>query len=66
MILGEMRSASIGWEIVVRSAQDRTAWRDLVQALCATGHDCMRISECVGVHKVFILKNIANIVYYLF
>ena len=37
---GKMRSAYIGWENAVRSAQDRAAWRDLVEAFkCATGHD---------------------------
>ena len=34
----EMRSASIGWERATRLAQDRVIWRDLVEALCATGH----------------------------
>ncbi|KAL9963051.1 hypothetical protein ACROYT_G032214 [Oculina patagonica] len=35
----EIKNAGIGWKSVVRSAQDRAAWREQVEALCATGYN---------------------------
>lgn len=38
-ILVVMKSPGIGWEKAIRSAQDRAARQNLIEALCATGHD---------------------------
>ena len=34
----EMRSAAVCWERARRLTQDRVIWRDLAEALCATGY----------------------------
>ena len=38
-VLEEMKSVTIGLGSAARLAQDRTIWRNLVEALCATGHN---------------------------
>ena len=43
-----MKSVVIGLGSAARLAQDRAIWRDLVEALCATGHnEDVCESECV-------------------
>ena len=38
-VLEEMKSVVLGLGSAARLAQDRAIWRDLVEALCATGHN---------------------------
>ena len=39
MVLEEMKSIAIGLGSAARLAQDRAIWTDLVEALCAIGHN---------------------------
>ena len=38
-VLDEMKSVALGLGSAARLVQDRAIWRDLVEALCATGHN---------------------------